>query len=172
MKLPTKLLILIILDFLLSWFWIKQMDPDPSISIGILIIVPLVIGINLLLALLLYFTKKELSKLFLVNALISAIIVYFVFDSGIKRHQQIRYESWDFTIGDTVFKITHMKLDSTFSMSESTMPGSSTSFLDGDFRKKGNEYHLITDSTNYVIKNGLLSGFKKDSTFKLTKLDD
>jgi len=65
-----------------------------------------------------------------------------------------------------------MKLDSTFSMSENTLPGSSTSFLDGEFRKRGNEYHLVTDSTNYVIKNGVLYGFRKYSTFKLIKLDD
>lgn len=172
MKLFIKLLILTIIDFLLIWLWVKQMDPDPSVSIGIFLVVPLVVGINLLLALLLYFIRRQFSKLFLINILISGIIMYLVFGLGIKRHQQIRYESWTFKIRDTTFRITHMKLDSTFSMSESTMPGSSTSFLDGNFRKNGNEYHLITDSTNYVIKNGLLSGFKKDSTFKLTKLND
>lgn len=172
MKLFIKLLIITIIDFLLIWLWVKQMDPDPSVSIGIFLVVPFVVGINLLLALVLYFVKRPLAKLFLINSIISAIVMYFLFDLGIKKHQQIRYESWTFKIRDTIFRIDHMKLNSTFSMSESTLPGSSTSFLDGDFRKKGNEYHLVTDSTNYVIKNGVLYGFRKYSTFKLIKLDD
>jgi len=148
------------------------MDPDPSVSIGIFLLIPFVVGINLLLALILYFVKRQLAKFFLINAVISGIVMHFLFGLGIKRHQQIRYESWTFKIRDTTFEITHMKLDSTFSMSESTSEGPSIEFLQGSFRKKGNEYHLITDSTKYVIKNGVLFGFKNNTTFKLTRLDD
>lgn len=172
MKLFTKLLILTIIDFLIIWLWVKQMDSDPSVSIGIFLVIPFVVVINLLLALVLYFVKRPLAKLFLFNAIISPIVMYFLFDLGIKRRQQIRYESWAFKIRDTTYRINLMKLDSTFSMSESSDAGSSTEFLQGVFLKKGNEYHLITDSTNYVINNGLLSGFKNDKNFKLTNLDN
>jgi len=98
--------------------------------------------------------------------------MYFLFLNGIDRHQYLRYESWRFNIKDTVFEITHFKLENTFSISESTNPGSSTSFLDGKFSRKDVEIYLTTDTTKYKMKNNYLYGFRnsKDS-IKLTKIE-
>jgi membrane protein YdbS with pleckstrin-like domain len=172
LKLFIKIVLLAIIDFLVIGFWVKENDPDPSISIAIVILVPIVIIINLLIALLFYFVKKEHSKLFILNSIISAILMYCLFQKGIDIHQNLRYESWRFEIKDTVFKITHSKLGSTFSLSESSNSGSSTSILDGKFTQKGNEFYLTTDTTEYKIKNEYLYGFKniKDS-IKLTKIE-
>lgn len=97
--------------------------------------------------------------------------MYWLFVDGIERHQNLRYESWKFEIKDTIFKITHSKLDHTFSVSESTNEGSSTNFLDGIIIKKENLFYLKTDTTEYKIKNEYLYGFRnsKDS-IKLTKI--
>jgi membrane protein YdbS with pleckstrin-like domain len=172
MKLFIKILLLTIIDFVVIWFWVKENDPDPSISIAIVIVVPAVIIINLAIALVLYFTKREYSKVFVINALVSAIIMYFLFLNGIDRHQNLRYESWKFNIKDTVFEITHFKLENTFSISESSNPGSSTSFLDGKFSRKDDEIYLTTDTTKYKMKNEYLYGFRnsKDS-IKLIKIE-
>lgn len=62
MKLFTKLFLLTIIDFIIIWFWVKEIDPEPSISIAIVIVVPGVIFINLAIALILYFTKKNTQK--------------------------------------------------------------------------------------------------------------
>ncbi|MEN2415427.1 hypothetical protein [Flavobacterium mesophilum] len=172
MKLFIKILLLTIIDFIVIWFWVKENDPDQSISIAIILVVPAVIIINLVIAFLLYFIKKEYSKIFVINSIISAVLMYFLFKNGIERHTKKIAESWTFSIKDTVFEITHWKLENTFSISESVNPGSSTSFLDGKFITKGNEYYLTTDSTKYHIKNEYLHGFRSvTDSIKLTKIE-
>ncbi len=172
MKLFIKIFLLTIIDFIIIWFWVKKNDPDPSVSIALVIIVPVAIIINLAIALILYFFKKEYAKVFVINSLVSAFIMYFLFLNGIERHQNLRYESWKFNIKDTIFAIIHSKLDSTFSMTESTNQGSTTEFLEGNFRIKGNEYYLTTDSTKYKIQNEYLYGFRNSTdSIKLTKIE-
>lgn len=172
MKFWTRISILTIIDFAVIWFWVKQMNPDPSISIGILLLVPFVVILNLVIALILYFTKREFSSLFLINSMIAGILMFYLFGKGIDRYQNERLESWKFEIQDTTFVITHWKLENSFSISESTNLGSSTSFLDGKFRNIGNEYYLTTDSTKYKIKNEYLYGFRNSlDSIKLTRIE-
>ena len=98
--------------------------------------------------------------------------MYFLFINGIERHQGLRYESWKFVESDTVFEITHFKLENTFSISESANPGSSTSFLDGKFSRKKDGFYLTTDSTEYRIKKEYLYGFRNSTdSIKLTKVE-
>ena len=172
MKLFIKIFLLTIIDFIAIWFWVKQIDPDPSMAIGIMIVIPTVIIINLAIALLLYFIKKEYSKLFLINALISAIVMNFLFMKGIDRTVDRNLEMWEFNIKDTVFMITRWKLHNTFEITESTNSGSSTSILDGKTIKRDTDYYLTTDSTQYKIKNGYLFGFRSTlDSVKLSKIE-
>ena len=172
MKLFTKLFFLTIIDFFIIWFWVKSNDPDPSISIALVILIPAVIIINLCIALIFYFTKREYSKVFIINSFIAAFLMYYLFINGIQRRQELRYESWRFVKNDTVFKITHFKLENTFSISENTNLGSSTSFLDGKFSRKDDKFYLITDSTEYRIQNEYLYGFRNSTdSIKLTKIE-
>jgi membrane protein YdbS with pleckstrin-like domain len=172
MKLFIKLFLLTIIDYIIIWFWVKENDPDPSVSIALIIVIPATILINLGIALVLYFIKKEYSKVFVINSFISAIIMCFLFINGIERHQNLRYESWNFKIQDTVFIITHFKLENTFNISESTNPGSSTSFIEGKFSRKENEIYLTTDSTKYRIRNEYLYGFRNSTdSIKLIKIE-
>jgi membrane protein YdbS with pleckstrin-like domain len=172
MKLFIKLFFLTIIDYIIIWFWVKENDADASVAIGILLVVPAVIVINIAIALLLYFIRKEYSKVFVINSFISAVLMYFLFISGIERHQSLRYESWKFNIKDTVFAIIHSKLDNTFTMSESTNQGSTTEFLEGKFSKNGNDYYLKADSTEYKIRNEYLFGFRNSTdSIKLTKIE-
>lgn len=139
MKHWTKIILLTIIDFIIIWFWVKHIDPDPSVSIGILLLVPFVVVVlNLIIALILYFTKKKIAFLFVINSVIAGILMFYLFSKGIDRHQNERLESWKFELQDTTYVITHWKIENTFSISESTNPGSSTGFLDGKFTKKRN----------------------------------
>ena len=172
MKLWTKVIILTIIDFIIIWLWVKQIDPDPSVSIGILLLIPFVVVLNLVVALILYLTKRHLALLFVINSIVSAIIIYYLYGKGIDRHQNNRLESWEFKLQDTTFQITHWKIDSTFSLSKSTNPGSSTSFLNGNFIKKGRVYYLTTDTTEYIIKDEYLYKFRNPpDSIKLTKIE-
>lgn len=171
MKLWIQLLLLTVLDFVIIWFWVKEQDPDPSVSIGILIVVPIVIIINLIIAAVLFAVKRQYAKAFLINSIISAIIMYNLFIAGIDRHQQLRYDGWNFKIKDTTFNILHSKLDDRFSMSYSTNPGSSSSFIDGKFISKNGFCLLTTDTTNFIIKNNFFFGFRGNDSIKLTKVN-
>src|SRR5579875_2948152 len=111
MKLWTQLLLLTVLDFVIIWFWVREQDPDPSVSIGIFLVVPLAIIVNLILAAILYFVKRKYTNVFLINSVIAAVIMYYLFIAGIDRHQRQRYESWQFNLNDTTFRITNNKLD-------------------------------------------------------------
>lgn len=170
MKLWTKILLLTIIDFIIIWFWVRQMDPDPSISIGVLVFVPFVFGLNIVIASVLYFTKRQNAKLFVVNSVISAVLMFYIFGNGIDKHQRLRYENWTFRFDEKTYDITHSKLDTTFFISYSTNPGSSSGFLDGKFIDNGNEIYLQADTIKYTIRNGYLFGFSNQiDSIQLTK---
>lgn len=172
MKFLIRVILLTIIDFVIIWIWVRQMNPDPSISIGILILIPLVVILNLIIALILYFTKKEFVALFIVNSIISGILMSYLFGKGIDRYQNNRLESWTFKLKNETYTITHWKLENTFSISESSRPGSSSEFLSGKFIKKGDKYYLSTDTTEFIIKKGYLYKFRDDSdSIKLTKIE-
>lgn len=170
MKFWIQLLLLTVIDFLIIWLWVKKVDPSPSVSIGLSLLVPIVIIVNLVIASILYFTKRQYASLFVVNIIPSAMLMYYLFIAGINRHQQQRYEGWRFKIEDTTFKITHSALDSTFFIDYSTKPGSSSVFLEGKYFNNKDRYLLATDTTKYIIKNNYLFNFRGDS-IKLTKVD-
>ncbi len=172
MILVIRVLILSIIDYLIIWFYVKQVDPDPSVSIAIVLLVPAVIIINLAIALLFYFIKRQFVKIFLFNSIISAILMNIIFTQGIREHQKTRFERWGFKTANRSFEITHEKLDHTFNISERTTSGSSVEFLQGNFTVKGKDYYLTTDSTRYMIKNNFLYGFRnKDSIIHLLKIE-
>ncbi|MFV1883762.1 MAG: hypothetical protein ACMZ7B_04695 [Balneola sp.] len=168
-KLLPKIFVLAIIDFIIIWFWVKNIDPSPDVSIYIIILLPYVIGINLLIAAVLYFLKKDLVKLFLINSIISAIFMYYLFGEGVDRYLNQNYEKWEFQKGDTTFSIGHWKESNSFIFLESTDPNVSIGFLYGDYIFSSDQILLRTDSTQYKIKNGFLFGFRKDS-IKLSKV--
>jgi hypothetical protein len=171
-KIVLPIIILAIVDFILIWLWVTQMDPDPIVSVGLLFLVPAIFVVNIIIAIIFLFIKGQYSALFLINAVIPAILLYILFVNGIERNQRSRLESWDFKINDTTYKISHWKIENTFSISQSTNPGSSWGFLDGSFEIKDKDYYLTTDSTQYVIRDGILYDFRnKGDIIKLTKVD-
>ncbi|CAN5448333.1 hypothetical protein BH09BAC3_BH09BAC3_32610 [soil metagenome] len=171
MKFWVQLLLLTIVDFLVIWLWVRQADPSPDISIAILLLVAYAIGFNIIIAVLLYFVKRKYATLLVVNSLIAGALMFFLFHEGIVRHQNKRVEGWRFNIKDSTFEIQHWKMENTFSISESTTPWSSTSFLEGKFISNGNEYLLATDSTSYQIRGEYLFGFRKSiDSIKLIKV--
>jgi hypothetical protein len=174
MKIWTKILYLILLsiiDYVIIWLWVKQIDPDPSVSIGIFLLIPLVLLINWVVALILYFTIKKFAILFLFNSFIAGFLMFYLFGKGIDRRQNERLESWSFKSQNTIFTITHWKKENTFSKSESTNLGSSTEFLYGKFTKKENKYYLSSETKEFFIKNDFLYGFRSPlDIIKLTKI--
>jgi hypothetical protein len=162
----------IIVDYILIWLWVKEMDPDPSISIGLLILLPFVSALNLIIALLLYFMKRKYAVHFIINAIITPFLMFYLFNKGISSNLDNTYEEWSFKIADTTFNILREKKIKDFNMSYSNTEGSSTGFLDGKYKETKEGYLLTTDSTKYIIKNNFLFGFRKRGDgIKLTKTE-
>ena len=149
------------------------MDPDPSVSIGIILLVPFVLILNLIIAGVLYLIKRrQYVNSFLINSVISSIVMFYLFGEGIDRHQNKRLESWQFIKADFTFEVTRWKELNEFSMSYSTNPGSSTEFLTGRCTLENGEFILATDSTKFKIKNNYLFGFRIGADkIKLKKIE-
>lgn len=146
-------------------------DPDPSVSIGILLFVPFVIVFNLIIAGILRAVKRQYALAFLINSVISAIIMYNLFVAAIEGHQARHYNGWQFIHNDTTFNIWLSKDDTTFYINNITNPSSSTNFISGHFVKNGNQFKLISDSLRMIIKTEFLYGFKNTSdSVRLTKI--
>ena len=172
LKYLFQLILLIVLDYIVIRFWILRIDPDPSVSIGLLFLVPAVFVVNIIIAIVLAFIKKQYSGLFFVNSIIASVLFYFLFIYGIDRHQNKRYESWKFNLNDTTFEITLSKLDTTFDIAYRTKPGSSTGFMDGKYLARQSEYFLASDTVKLIIRNELLLGFRNtNDSIKLTKVE-
>lgn len=168
----TRLLLLAVFDFGIILFWVQQQDPDPSVAIGIIVLVPIVIALNLIFAWVLFATKRQYAKLFIFNSFISAVLMYFLFNQGISRDQRQRYEIWEFRLNDTAYSISHYKPDNTFSISYSTNPGSSSSYVYGQVEFTSNQYILFNDTLSLRIENEYLYGFRKNvDRIKLNHLD-
>jgi hypothetical protein len=172
LKYWRKLLLFAVLDFLLIWVFVKLTDPDPSVSIGMVLLVPFVIFLNLVVAAFLFNRKRKLAKLFVVNSMISAALMYLLFTHGVSRHQRERYEIWTFPLNDTVFEINYYKPDSTFSLSYETGNGSSTTFIYGKVLPMNMQYELSNSTVRLIIKDSLLFGFRSaNDSIKLKHLD-
>ena len=172
MKFWSRLILLAAIDFVVIWLWVWYMNPDPSVAIGIIILVPIVILVNLAFALILYFSKRKFASLFVINSVVSVVLMIYLFGKGIDRFQNNRLESWKFKLKDTSYIITRWKLQNTFDITESTHPSSSSSYLDGTYIKKGEELLLRTDSTLYIIRKQYLHGFTNGAdSIKLIKIE-
>lgn len=169
MKIFLKILGLTILDYLLIWFWVKKMNPEPSISIAIIYLVPFVFAINIVIGIILLLFKNNNSKLFLVNSIIASILMFWIFGNGIRRHQDQRLDSWEFTKKDTIFRIVKWEETKTFDMSYSLTPGSSWGFLTGNWIIKNDTLILRAEKYNMYIFNDLLINFRNDSSRLIIK---
>ena len=88
MKILYKIIGLALIDFGLIWLWVYQMNPDPSASIVMVLLVPFIFIVNIIIAgVLLYKKKKENGVIFLVNAVIASLLMFYLFEKRIDRYQ-------------------------------------------------------------------------------------
>lgn len=174
MKILYKIIGLALIDFGLIWLWVYQMNPDPSASIVMVLLVPFIFIVNIIIAgVLLYKKKKENGVIFLVNAVIASLLMFYLFEKRIDRYQNNTLEQWEFKKADTTFYLIRWKETDDFSMTYSLHPGSSCGFLDGKCIKENENWILKTDSLKMkIIPQDRLVGFKNiGDTIKMDKLE-
>ncbi len=165
MKLSTKihvLIFLIIVDYLLISFYLRNQNLESSIAIAIIVLVPIAFLINILIALIFFFIKKtSLISIFVINAIASSIITYYSFGNEMRRQSSLELECWSFKRNDTLFELNRYKKRNEFDMIYSLLPGSSWNFLNGKYIKQQNGIILISDSIKMRIEGNKLIGFGK-----------
>jgi hypothetical protein len=156
-------LLLILIDILIIWIWATNSDLGPGSAMVIYIVVPFAFIINIIIGVVLFFTKRVYSPLFFINCIIAPVITYWLFTLEMRNQYKGHFNHWSFNLQDTTFRITKWNKYNKFSISYSEMPGSSTSFLDGRCVQKKDTLLLITDSTKMYIHANKLYNFRKSS---------
>ncbi len=162
---------ILILEIILLGLWIYRMEPDPSISIGIVLILPFLFGLNVIIRLILYFFKKPLSKLFLINLIICPLIFYVLWSLWFMNWNERNYEDFSFGIDNRKLEVSLSKTSDYFSISDLTNQpnGSTTGLYFGKYEKNGDSIKLTDGETKmYIIEDKLIGFPEKPTGIKLT----
>ena len=129
----------------------------------IYIVVPFIFVINIVIGVVLFFTKRVYSSLFFINCIVVSVITYWVFTLEISHQYKGHFDHWSFNLQDTTFRITKWNKYNEFSISysDSENSGSSTSFMDGKCEQRKDTLLLIVDSINMYIHYDKLYNFRQ-----------
>lgn len=127
------------------------------------ITVPFVFILNLIIGVILLFAKRAYSAMFFINCISSSFITYWLFTSEISRQAKAAYDIWLFDRQDTTFRIDKSNKDTEFSMSYSFHPGSSWSFIDGQYTQHKDTLWLKADSVTMFIYKDKLYNFRQSN---------
>jgi hypothetical protein len=121
-----------------------------------------------------YGLKKRNSWfiVFLINSIVSSLLIYHFFSSGIQNYQRKVMSRFDFNKGDTAFSITIWKKTKEYDIAYSLEKGSSSSYLNGTYQQKGSELFLKDSSRSLVLKSNYLFGLgSANDSIKLISVD-
>jgi hypothetical protein len=172
MKTFINIFLLLVIDTLVIGFVIHKIDPDPAISNAVVLLVSFAIVVNLAIVILLYFVHRAHAKWFIVNAVLSGGLMFFLFGRAIHLHQEEMMTAWEFNLHDSAYQITHWKMEDKFEMNEKISVAISSDYLAGDCTQRDNQYYLSTDSTLFRIDNQWLHGFSNHTdSIQLKKVE-
>ena len=100
-------ILILLIDIFLLKIWIADIEPNIFMSVGIESYRFKVIGINLLIAIILYFIQKRFSILFLINTIICPLLLTFFWNSWLENHP-FDYSQFSFTNDNRNF-IVHIE---------------------------------------------------------------
>ncbi|WP_316820834.1 hypothetical protein [Pedobacter gandavensis] len=171
----TKILkgsiILVVIDILIIWLWAATSDLGPGSAMVIFIVIPFAFICNLLIGLVIFFTKRIYSYFFFINCIVASVITYWIFSLEMKNQYKGHFENWSFNLQDTTFRITKWNKSNEFSLSYKQDIGSSTSFLDGKCEQKNDTLLLTSDSIRMYIHDNKLYNFRKSKKPITIKID-
>jgi hypothetical protein len=165
--------IIIIIDILTTGGWALYFKPSSDMTIALLFFIPAIFLINLVIASILYFIKRYYTPFFMINAFISAFMMYFFFGWYIDIDRKIHYESWDFSIDNVNYYISYpQNCDTAYWITYSTEPG----WSHGGKNYRGNVcvrndtvYFTSIDSCRYYIYRDTLYNFENIEKVKVRK---
>ncbi|MFV8360062.1 hypothetical protein [Flavobacterium sp. LS1P3] len=150
----------LILETLFLGLFIYNMKPDPSVSIALVLIIPFLFILNIIVATVLYFFKKEIAKLFFVNSIISPIIFYALWSLWFLDYQERNNKEYYFKIENKNFEISLSKTSDYFLISDSENIGR---VYGGKYETKFDSIILVDGKIKMAIINNKLIGFPESS---------
>jgi hypothetical protein len=161
--------IFFILEIILLGIWVYFMEPDPSVSIFILLITPVLFGINLIVALILYFQKKPLSQLFFINSVVCPLIFYMLWNLWFVNYNERNNTEYKFSINEIVYELSIGKKTEYFYLCDENNNGR---VYVGKYERKGDSLILKdTEAEMYIIDNKLYEFPEKRTEIDLTKTE-
>lgn len=177
MKMYLNLLILLILDFTILWFLIKWLNPDSSTSIALIYLIPIVVILNLIIAVILYCAKatKGIINLFVINSIISALLTFILFvvvvNTNQDKRQKSTLEEWTFRIDSEVYEIKYFKNDKMFEINRRIDQYLTVGIMEGTADSINGELKFRSDTLIITIKDGHVYGFKGNEVYKVENLN-
>ena len=194
-KSKTKLLVgigvlILLFDIFLLKIWVADIEPNIFMSNGITFPRFKTIGINLLVAIILYFIKKRYSVLFLINAIVCPLLFTFFWNSWLENHP-FDYSEFSFTNDNRNFLVYIEKNPDGVSLREikPNSKDSITTLYYGEYEKIGDSLKLslrflnngqykiekdsiiIRDRTMFLFDNKLIGFPESPNEIKLTKTE-
>lgn len=159
-KTVKEVFVLVLLDILIIWIWVKNENLGPGSAMVIYLVVPFVFVVNVIIGALLFFIKKEYSTMFFVNSIIASIVTNWLFTAELSNQSRSAYDSWAFNLEDTTFHINKLNDHDEFGISYSNDGGSSIEFMRGKYRQNKDTLMLKVDSGNMYIHENKLYNFR------------
>lgn len=162
-----KLLICLVTDFLLINFFLKKINIDESGFIIVIYIIPFIIVINFFFSLILYLIFKNYYKIFILNAFLMAFLFFAIYQKESEKKKNKDFNIWLFTYDENDYKIIHWVNNDDYKINNIINKKFMVGVSKGKTLYKEDKLFLVSDSTEYYIKDNFLFKFKSSDSIKL-----
>jgi hypothetical protein len=166
------MLIIIIIDILIIYYWILYINPDSSLGIVAVFQIGIVFLVNIIIAIIIYFVKKYYTLFFIANAFISTIIVSFLFYLITERNMKTPEDNWIFYINNKEYNINYKFIRKRALYFITTRD--SMKLLNNDsgvvYIRNDTVYFMSVDSCQYYIYGDTLYNFENIEKIKVEKI--
>ncbi|MFL0354770.1 hypothetical protein [Xanthomarina sp. GH4-25] len=175
-KSETKILVgigvlILLIDIFLLKIWVADIEPNIFMSNGISFPRFKTIGINLLIAIVLYFIKKRYSALFFINAIVCPLLFTFFWNSWIENNPYSTTE-YTFKVEDRNFVLSIDKNPDYFGIDEIISESKDSNMTVGMYEKVGDTLKLTSlQETMYLYKNQLIGFSQSPNEIELNKTE-
>lgn len=171
---PIKiLLIMLLIDIVLMGGWVLAIKPSSSLSIVLIFAIPFVFIVNLLIAGVLFFAKRQYAKYLAVNSVMSPVLLVVLFVGYIKIDLRQELEEWEFKIDDVNCSISYWIADedSTYYVTVFDNPEYSMGCGWGQVYTKDDTVHFYSvDSSRFYIVENYLYNFNNIEKIRVSKI--
>lgn len=159
-------LILLVIDIFILSVLIISINAEPSGAIIEIFIIPVILVVNIVIAITLWFFKNKLYKLFGLNAVVASVMFNLLFSGWFYYERKINYDIMEFKIYNTNYELELNKKNNSYSIQQMLKSNSTLEITSGKFKIKDDKIYLIDriDSVKEMtVYKDSLSGFGGDN---------